>query len=51
LYNEALNYTFYAVTGSGWVSNTSISASSFFETSDIRYKNVLETNPSVDLSQ
>jgi len=50
LYNEALGYTFYAVTGGGWVSNTAITATSFFESSDIRYKNVLETNPSIDLS-
>jgi hypothetical protein len=50
LYNEALNNTFYAITGGGWVSNVAISATSFFETSDIRYKNVLETNPSIDLS-
>ena len=34
----------------GWVSNTIISAQSFYESSDIRYKTVLETNPNIDLS-
>jgi hypothetical protein len=34
----------------GWISNTSITATAFYENSDTRYKNVLETNPNIDLS-
>ena len=50
LYNSAAGFAFYAMTaGTGWLSNTAISATAFFETSDIRYKNVLEYNPQIDL--
>jgi hypothetical protein len=50
LRNDATQYQFYAFVQAGWISNTSITATAFYENSDTRYKNVLETNPNIDLS-
>ena len=49
IYNSALGFSFYAITAVGWESNTAITATAFYEASDIRYKNVLEYNPQIDL--
>ena len=48
LYNSAAGFSFFQGLNT-WVSNTAITATAFYEGSDIRYKNVLETNPKVDL--
>ncbi len=42
--------TLQSVTGRGSTTTTSITASSFFEQSDIRFKNILGENPNVDVS-
>ena len=38
-----------SITGGPATFSSSVTATSFFESSDIRFKNVLETNPSIDL--
>jgi hypothetical protein len=43
--------TLATVTGRGNVTTTSITASSFFEQSDVRYKNILGENPDIDASK
>jgi len=42
--------TLQSVTGRGSTTTTSITASSFFEQSDVRFKNILGENPDVDVS-
>jgi hypothetical protein len=42
--------TLQTVTNRGNVTTTSITASSFFEQSDVRYKNILGENPDIDVS-
>ncbi len=42
--------TLQTVTNRGSVTTTSITASSFFEQSDVRYKNILGENPNIDVS-
>jgi hypothetical protein len=43
--------TLASVTGRGNTTTTSITASSFFESSDVRYKNILGENPDIDVSK
>ncbi len=42
--------TLQSVTGRGSTTTTSITASSFFEQSDVRFKNILGENPDIDVS-
>lgn len=50
-YLTAESDTLQTVTNRGNVTTTSITASSFFEQSDIRYKNILGENPDIDVSK
>ncbi len=43
--------TLETVTGRGSTTSTSITAASFFESSDVRYKNIIGENPDIDVSQ
>lgn len=49
LNNTANTHTWYSTSGTGWVSNTAITATAFYESSDIRLKNVIERNPNINL--